>query len=492
MSEYRLSVGMEVHAELRTQSKMFCRCQVAFGGEPNTRVCPVCLGLPGALPVPNREAIQMVLRTALALNCQVPVDSVFHRKNYFYPDLPKGFQVSQYEETNPIGYHGHLMIHTSKGPKRIGIKRVHLEEDTGKILHLPGGGSGVDYNRAGVPLMEIVTDFPPDIESAEEAREYVAQLRQLLVYLGVCDGKMEEGSLRCEPNISVRRADSETLGTKTELKNLSSFRNVFLGTEYERRRQIAVLETGGTVAQETRGWNEATESSYLMRTKESEQEYRYFPCPDLVPLHFDRADVEAALAALPELPLAKLQRYQDEFNLSPQDAQLLTAERPWAEWFEAAVAAGGDPKAVCNWMNGDFARLLKETGQAAVIPGVESDTEGREPARMTPEILVKVAKLVADGTITGKKAKEVFEKAYMTGDDPASMVEGQTQISDTDFIRQAVADVIAEFPDPVATYRSGKEGVLGFLVGQVMRRTQGRANPPMVQEEMRRQLDETS
>lgn len=487
MSEYLLSVGMEVHAELRTRSKMFCRCRVAFGGEANTRVCPVCLGMPGTLPVPNREAVQMVLRTALALNCQVPKKSIFHRKNYFYPDLPKGFQVSQYEDENPIGYKGYLDVWTSAGVKRVHIKRVHLEEDTGKLMHLPGGGSGVDYNRAGVPLMEIVTDFPPDIDSPELAREYVAQLRQLLLYLGVCDGKMEEGSLRCEPNISVRKAGTDTLGTKTELKNLSSFRSVQLGIEYEERRQIAVLETGGTVYQETRGWNEGTESSYLMRTKETEQDYRYFPCPDLVPMTFSEADVETVRAQLPELPLAKMLRYQEAFGLSLGDAKTLVADWSWAEWFEACVALGGEPKAVCNWMNSEFARLLNETGQVAWLRS-EPHPDARQVSQVTPEKLVALTQLVADGTITGKKAKEIFEKVFAEGADPKSLAEGQTQISDDGAIRDAVAAVIGANPGPVEQYRSGKETVIGFLVGQVMRATQGRANPGMVQAEMARQL----
>jgi len=292
MAEYAASVGMEVHAELLTKSKMFCRCAVAFGGEPNTRVCPVCLGLPGALPVPNRAAIDMVLKTALALNCEIAYDSVFHRKNYFYPDLPKGFQTTQYGETNPFGTKGWLDVPVKGGgTRRIHIRRVHLEEDTGKLTHLADGGSGVDYNRAGVPLMEIVTDFPPDITDADLAREYLVRLRAVLVWLGVCDGKMEEGSMRCEPNVSVRPTGGEAYGTKTEIKNLNSFRSVQLGVAFEVARQTEVLEAGGSVVQETRGWNESTQSTFVMRTKESEQDYRYFTCPDLAPMHFEREEI---------------------------------------------------------------------------------------------------------------------------------------------------------------------------------------------------------
>src|SRR5437763_7244110 len=344
MPEYVASSGMEVHAELLTHSKMFCRCPVAFGGEPNTRVCPVCLGLPGSLPVPNHHAIELVLKTAVALNCTVAMRSIFHRKNYFYPDLPKGYQISQYGETNPLGYGGYLDIpHGKNGTKRVRIRRVHLEEDTGKLMHLPAGGSGVDYNRAGVPLMEIVTDFPPDIECAEEAKDYLSTLRNILLYLRVCDGKMEEGSVRCEPNISVRPKGTETLGTKTELKNLNSFHSVQLGVEFELRRQIAVLQEGGAVLQETRGWNEQRESSFVMRRKETENDYRYFPDPDLVPMVFEEREIEDLKRGLPELPMAKASRYQKEFSLSEYDAGVLVSDFERAQFFEETVKLGGEP-----------------------------------------------------------------------------------------------------------------------------------------------------
>jgi aspartyl-tRNA(Asn)/glutamyl-tRNA(Gln) amidotransferase subunit B len=481
MSNYIPSIGMEVHAELQTHSKMFCRCPVAFGGEPNSRVCPVCIGLPGTLPVPNKAAIEMVIKTALALNCKVAMRSVFHRKNYFYPDLPKGYQVSQYGETNPLGYHGYLDIPTKNGgTKRIRIRRVHLEEDTGKLMHLPSGGSGVDYNRAGVPLMEIVTDFPPDIADADEAAEYLKQLRQILIYLGVCDGKMEEGSLRCEPNISVRLDSQETLGTKTELKNLNSFKSVQLGSAFEIRRQVATLEHGGSVAQETRGWNEEKGVSYLMRTKESENDYRYFPCPDLVPMAFTEADIERLRAELPELPLAKFNRYMTDLGLSAYDAGVLTSDRSWAAWFEVAVRIGGDPKTVCNWMNSDFAKLLNDEG-----------IEARE-SKISPTHLVDLTKLLGEGTISGKTAKDVFAEAYRTGKTPSDIVKekGATQISDESAIADVVKKVLGESEDVVAKYKAGNAGVKGFLVGQVMKQTGGRANPQIVQRLVQEALDQ--
>ncbi|MBI1756231.1 MAG: Asp-tRNA(Asn)/Glu-tRNA(Gln) amidotransferase subunit GatB [Fimbriimonas ginsengisoli] len=480
MPSYLASIGMEVHAELDTRSKMFCRCPVAFGGEPNTRVCPVCLGLPGSLPVPNRAATEMVLRTALALNCTIATNSVFHRKNYFYPDLPKGYQVSQYGETNPIGYAGWIDIPKADGSiKRVRIRRVHLEEDTGKLMHLPAGGSGVDFNRSGVPLMEIVTDFPPDIESAEEAKEYLVQLRSTLLYLGVCDGKMEEGSLRCEPNISVRPEGSAEYGTKTELKNLNSFRSVQLGVRYEIERQIAALGRGERIRQETRGWHEGREESFPMRTKEEENDYRYFPDPDLVPMAFDEAMRERARTSLPELPLAKARRYAEQSGLSAQDCALLTADQAWAEFFEQAVALGAPPKPVCNWMNSDFAKRLNEDGI------------GWKASKITPAHLVDLVKLIESDAISGKTAKEVFAESFESGEMPSAVVlaKGLVQISDRDQIEAAVREAIEANPASVAKYKSGQTGVAGFFVGQVMRATGGQANPGLVQEAVKAALE---
>ena len=485
MPNYLPSVGMEVHAELATQSKMFCRCRVAFGGEANTRVCPVCLGLPGTLPVPNRAAIEMVLKTALAMNCQIAMYSVFHRKNYFYPDLPKAYQVSQYGETNPLGYYGFLEIPTvDGGVKKIHIRRIHLEEDTGKLLHLTNGGSGIDYNRAGTPLMEIVSgmneDGYPDITNPDEAKEYLTQLRQILLYLGVCDGKMEEGSLRCEPNISVRPEGARELGTKTELKNLNSFRSVQLGVQFEVRRQSAAIDNGEVIRQETRGWNEQKEASYLMRVKESENDYRYFPDPDLIPMVFTEDYIEGLRANLPELPLAKIRRYQSDLGLSAYDANLMTADRDWAFFFEDAVSKGGDAKAICNWMNSDFAKMLNE--------------EGKTPAdsRVTPAHLVDLTTLISNGTLSGKMAKDIFAEVYATGKMASEIAKekGASQITDSGAITPIVEAVFAANPEIVAKYKAGNVGVKGFLVGQVMKRSQGRANPQMAQDLVQRALED--
>jgi len=478
MAGFVASIGIEVHAELSTRSKMFCRCPVGFGGEPNTRVCPICLGLPGALPVPNRAAVEMVIRTALALSCEISTESNFQRKNYFYPDLPKGYQISQY--THPIGHDGFLEIPTrSRGTKKIQIRRVHLEEDTGKLMHLPSGESGVDYNRAGVPLMEIVTEFPPDIEDAEQAKEYLVQLRQILVYLGVCDGKMEEGSLRCEPNISIRREGSSSYGTKTELKNLASFRSVQLGVTSEISRQTALIESRQTVAQETRGWNEEKEASYVMRTKETENDYRYFPDPDLAPLSIEDRRIEEIRGSLPELPLAKERRYRGELGLSAYDAGVLVADRRWAAFFDEAVASGGDPKSICNLMMSDFAKLLHEAGL------------NPEESQVRPKALVEVASLVKEGTISGKIAKELLSDMFKTGKMAAELVEekGATQISDRDALAKVVGEVLGANPEVVERYGAGQLSVKGFLVGQVMHATRGRANPRMVQELVQEELD---
>jgi aspartyl-tRNA(Asn)/glutamyl-tRNA(Gln) amidotransferase subunit B len=479
MPGYRVSVGMECHAELSTASKMFCRCRAEFGGEPNTRVCPVCLGLPGALPVPNEAAVWLAVRAAVALDCTVPHESVFHRKSYFYPDLPKGFQTSQYGETNPIGYGGHLQVPMSTGPKRVQIRRVHLEEDTGKLTHLGAEGSGVDYNRAGIPLLEIVTAFPPDIESAAEAREYAAQLRELLVWIGVCDGRMEQGRFRCEPNVSVRLEGSSAYGTKTELKNLNSLRSVEAGVEHEASRQEGLLRSGGEVRQETRGWDEERGTSYPMRTKEDEDDYRYFVCPDLCPMVFEEAAVERVRAGLPELPLAKRGRYEKELGLSAEAAARLVASREWSEWFDQCVALGGDARAVANWMNGDLARLLNEGGE---LPVAES--------KVSPAALVELTQMVAAGIVNGPGAKAALAESFRSGESPSAVVSrlGLAQISDHAAVSAAVAKVVREHAQAADDFRGGKASALGFLVGRVMAETGGRANPAAVQEELRRTL----
>jgi aspartyl-tRNA(Asn)/glutamyl-tRNA(Gln) amidotransferase subunit B len=400
--------------------------------------------------------------------------------------LPKGFQVSQYGDTNPIGYDGWLEIPAANGgTKRIKIRRVHLEEDTGKLMHLPGGGSGVDYNRAGVPLMEIVTEFPPDIESPDEAREYMVQLRAILIYLGVCDGKLEQGSMRCEPNISVRKEGSETYGTKTELKNLNSFKSVQLGISYELERQSAVLEAGDVVRQETRGWNEQTLSSYLMRVKESEAEYRYFPCPDLIPMHFDEARISRIRATLPELPLAKQLRYENDFGLSAYDAGILVSEQYWGDFFEKCVMMGADAKLATNWMNGEFARLLNENNQVGLVDG--DGIEDKPASKVRPGHIVELIDLISSGKISGKMAKEVFEECFGSGKMPSDVVEekGLSVISDTGAIESAAQEVMDANPTQLEQYRGGKDSLIGFFVGQVMKKTQGRADPQTVQAVLR-------
>lgn len=478
MTTYVSSIGLEVHAELETKSKMFCRCKVDFGGEPNTRVCPVCLGMPGTLPTPNQYAIELVLKTALALNCQIAMDSIFHRKNYFYPDLPKGYQISQYEDTNPIGYNGWIEIPVAKGYKKINIKRVHLEEDTGKLMHLPSGGSGVDYNRAGVPLMEIVTAFPPDVENPEEAKEYLTQLRQLLIYLGVCNGKMEEGSMRCEPNISIRKIDSSLFGTKTELKNLNSFKSVQLGIQYEVERQSSLLEKGEKVLQETRGWDDTKLVSFSMRIKEHENDYRYFPDPDIPPLKFTEEYVNQVLQSLPELPLSKYKRYQESYGLSPYDAALMISEKEIANYFEKTIDLGADPKLSCNWIASDLSKLLNESGTNI------------SKSLFTPLHLKELLNLLESQTINGKMAKSVVQECFKTGESPKAYVEksGLTQVTDTTKILQIVQEIITQNPGPVEKYKSGQSSILGFFVGQVIKQTGGKANPGIVQKIIQEEL----
>ncbi len=476
--EYEVSVGMECHAELLTRSKMFCGCANEFGGEPNTRTCPVCLGLPGALPVFNRAAVEHVVRTALALQCDISMRTVFHRKNYFYPDLPKGYQISQYGRT-PIGIDGLLEIETADGgTKSVRITRVHLEEDTGKSIHIDGlGYSVVDYNRSGVPLMEIVTDFPPDIHSGEEARQYAENLRLVLLYLGVSDGKMEQGSLRAEPNPSIRPKGSDTLGTKTELKNLNSFRAVQLGVEYEAKRQRDVIERGESVLQATYGWDAEKGVTVLQRVKEVEQEYRYFPEPDLVPIEFDEAVIEALRASIPELPLPKKRRLMEQYGLPSADAQQLIQERAAADFFEAAAALA-DPKLVANWMLGDLMRLANAAGT---------------PVHATPIDATRLAGLIRaiqEGAITGKIAKDLIEEMHATGKDATALIaEKGIKVVDAGAVQGIVDAVLAANPDVVAKIRAGQDKAMGFLVGQVMKEAKGQARPDDVNRLLRETLE---
>jgi len=477
MPEYESVIAMEVHAELLTESKMFCNCSTAFGAPPNSQVCPVCLGLPGSLPVMNRKAIEFVLKTALALNCTVSAHSIFHRKNYFYPDLPKGYQISQYGET-PIGLKGYLNITVDGITKRVGIRRVHLEEDTGKLFHVEGRESMIDYNRCGVPLMEIVTDFPPDMRSPEEAREYLMRLRAILVYLGVCDGKMEQGSLRCEPNMSMRPIGAKELGTRTELKNLNSFRAVYRGLQYEIERQRKVLQSGGKVEQETRRWDEVTGTTVPMRGKEWEQEYRYFPEPDLVPVLFEEEWIARVRSEMPELPDQKKERFIREYGLPEYDAGVITATRPMADFFEEVVGLYNNPKTVSNWIMGDLMRLLN------------AENLEIQDGKITPTHLAGLLNLLDKGTITGKAAKMVFEEMFASGKTPEKIVaeHGLTQITDTSEIEAAVNKVIEANPGVADDIRGGKDRSIMFLVGQVMKETRGRANPEVVQQMLRDKL----
>lgn len=476
MADYEAVIGIEVHAELLTESKMFCDCSADFGGAPNSRTCPVCLGLPGSLPVPNRKAVEFVMRAALALNCSISQHSAFHRKNYFYPDLPKNYQISQYD--NPIGKSGWIDIIVNGEKKRIGITRVHLEEDAGKLTHTEDYDTLVDYNRGGVPLMEIVSE--PDIRNADEAREYLVRLRSILTYLGVTDGKMEEGSFRCEPNISIRVRGTEKFGTKTELKNLNSFRAVYRGADYEIARQAQVLDAGEKVIQETRRWDDVREMTITMRVKEVEQEYRYFADPDLIPMYFSDEVIAAQRSALPELPDAKKQRFETDFDIPSYDAEALTATRAFAEFFEETVKMGADPKTVSNWMMGDLTRLLNSSG-------IEISE-----AKVTPTGLSRMLKLIDDGTISGKIAKMVFEEMFANGNSPDDIIKekGIVQISGDAELYPIVDKVIADNPRIVADFLGGKEKSFGFLVGQVMRHTQGRANPQSVNNLLRERLSQ--
>ncbi len=466
---YEVFVGMEVHAELVTRSKMFCGCPNAFGGDPNTRCCPVCLGLPGALPRPNREAIELVLRAALALNCRIPARVRFDRKNYFYPDLPKGYQITQYDE--PIGSNGWIDIRVPTGLRRIRIRRVHLEEDTGKLMHLADGTSAVDYNRAGVPLMEIVTEFPPDIRSAEEAAAYAAELRSILTFIGVSDGRMEEGSLRCEPNVSIRAAGRSEYGTKTEIKNLNSFRAVHKGIEYEVRRHAARLDAGHTVIQETLGWDADREVTVPQRTKEIEQEYRYFPDPDIRPIALDAAWLHRIRQSMPETPSDAYHRLTQSHGLRPQAAEWLTASPDCVRYFTEVHNLGAASQEVAAWMMGDYARLMNAAGLAWSQP--------RVPAKHLAALL----DLVQHGTISSKMAKAFFEEMFETGASPQDLLQAQgSQLTEADEIRSVIDAAVAAHPDVWQAYTEGDERKLTYLMGQIMKATGGKANPKVTRQ----------
>ncbi|MEJ2695070.1 MAG: Asp-tRNA(Asn)/Glu-tRNA(Gln) amidotransferase subunit GatB [Candidatus Sulfobium sp.] len=472
--KYEAVIGLEVHAQMLTDTKIFCGCSTKFGSEPNTQTCQVCTGMPGVLPVLNRKVLEFAVRTGLAMNCSISPYSRFARKNYFYPDLPKGYQISQYEL--PICEHGFVEIVVEDEVRKVGITRIHMEEDAGKNIHEGGGYSFVDLNRAGVPLMEIVSE--PDIRSPGEASEYMKKLRAILRYLGVCDGNMEQGSLRCDANVSIRPVGREEYGTRAEVKNINSFRFVEKALEYEIKRQVRVVEGGGRVLQETRLWDAARGVTGSMRSKEEAHDYRYFPEPDLVPIVGEDRWLDEIRAYLPELPDEKRERFVGDFGLPEYDADLLTSERPVAEWFEEVVAAGAQPKAASNWMMGDLMRLLNEENRPI------------EECAISPGQLASMIRLIDAGTISGKIAKTVFAEMYRTGGDPETIVreKGLVQISDESEIEKAVDAVIAGNPNEVGRYKGGEEKLLGFFVGQVMKKMKGKANPRMLNELLRKKL----
>ena len=486
-TQYEVVIGIEVHAQLLTESKMFCSCSKDYyRSPPNTHVCPVCLGMPGVLPVINQQAIEYTIMTGLALHCTIPERAKFDRKNYPYPDIMKGFQISQYDL--PLCKDGWLEIELDGETKRIGVTRVHLEEDTARLVHRRSEAgetySLVDVNRSGVPLMEIVSE--PDVRSAEEARHYLTKLQQILRYLGVSRANMEEGNMRCEPNVSLRPLGDAEFGAKVELKNLNSFRAVYQAIEYEIERQRRLLDAGERVAQETRGWREEESRTVSQRSKEFASDYRYFPEPDLPPLTVSRTYVEELRARLPELPDAKRQRFTEQYGLTPYEANLLTATRARADYFEQALeeAQGDDDrlarraKAIANWMLGDFARLLNASG---IDIG---------QAKVTAKDLHALIVLIEEKTISTTGGKGVFEEMFRSGKPPRAIVEeqGLTQISAADELASVVEQVIAQNPKPVADFRGGKEEALKALVGRVMRETRGRANPALVHQLLREQL----
>lgn len=473
--EFEAVIGLEVHAQLLTDSKIFCGCSTSFGAPPNQHTCPVCLGMPGVLPVLNRKVVQFTVRAALATGCQVATRSVWARKNYFYPDLPKGYQISQYEL--PIAQHGALEIEVDGRKRRIGITRIHMEEDAGKLVHDPAKPiSYVDLNRAGVPLIEIVSE--PDLRTPAEAAAYLKTLRDILVYLEICDGNMEEGSFRCDANISLRPRGQKELGTKTELKNMNSFRNVQHALDYEIRRQRSVLESGGQVVQETRLWDPGAGKTVAMRGKEEAHDYRYFPDPDLLPLVLDPQWIEGIRASLPELPQAKRRRFQEQYGLSDYDAEVLCAARPLADYFEATVQAGAEPKRAANLI------------QSELLGALNADGKDIGDCPIPPEHLAGLAGLLSKGELSSKQGKQVFAEMYASGKPPQQIVEekGLRQVSDEGALRAVLQEIFDRHPEEVQQFKAGKQKLMGFFVGQVMKATRGQANPQLVNKLVRDML----
>jgi aspartyl-tRNA(Asn)/glutamyl-tRNA(Gln) amidotransferase subunit B len=476
MARYETVIGLEVHAQLKTKSKIFCGCSTQFGEDPNANVCPVCSGMPGVLPVLNAKVVEFAVKTGLATDCRINPVSVFARKNYFYPDLPKGYQISQFEQ--PLCEHGHVDITVDGTVRRIGITRIHMEEDAGKNIHSAAENrSFVDLNRSCVPLIEIVSE--PDMRSPEEAVAYLKALRAILVYLDVCDGNLEEGSFRCDANVSLRPVGETALGTRSELKNLNSFRHVQKAIEYEMERQADLLDDGVAVVQETRLYDVAQNVTASMRGKEEAHDYRYFPDPDLVPLRLDAAVVARWRSELPELPVARRGRFMASLGLSEYDADVLTAERDLAVYFEAAVAAGADPKQAANWVQGELMHACNLEGLSPLA------------CRLTPARLAGLIRLIDTGVISGKIAKQIIPELVANDLDPEQYVrqKGLVQISDTSALEAAVDAVLAGSPDEVAAYRGGKTKLMGFFVGQVMKATKGQANPGLVNELLRGKLN---
>ncbi len=481
LAKYEPVIGLEVHVQLKTRSKIFCACSTRFGDPPNSNVCPVCLGLPGALPVLNRTAVEMAMKAALALNCRINAFSRYARKNYFYPDLPKGYQISQYEQ--PLAEHGHIVIRANSEAKRIGITRVHLEDDAGKSIHdgFPDSDrrSYVDLNRSGVPLIEIVSE--PDLRSSAEAYDYLTRMKEILQYIEVSDCNMEEGSLRCDANVSLRRRGAAEFGVKTEVKNLNSFRYLQKALDYEIGRQASILENGGTISQETRLWNLEEQKTTGMRSKEYAHDYRYFPEPDLMPMVISDEWREQVRATLPELPEARRRRFIAEYGLREYDAGVLTASRALADYYEQAARAAGPPQAgaAAHWVQGELLGALNAAGKDI----------GETP--VSAEHLGELVRLINDGTISGKIAKDVFEKMFAKGKPPREVIaeEGLAQISDPGQLEAVIREVLGANPKQLAQYRGGKSGVFGYFVGQVMKATRGQANPALVNDLLKKHLD---